>query len=78
MKTAPVSHPKEDPLRHKDKDINGTVYEKEEASACPQDGSRVIHKITFKKATCTRVPDTVLHFVCSRDPLCEECAGEYP
>lgn len=78
MKTAPISHTKADPVRHADMDINGTVYEKEELSTCLQDGSKVVHKITFKKATCTRVPDTVLHFVCSRDPGCQECAEEYP
>lgn len=78
MKTAPSSHTKADPARHTDMEKNGAVYEKEELSTCPRDGSKVIHKITFKKATCTRVPDSVLHFVCSHDPLCEECAGEYP
>lgn len=69
---------KTDPGQPDDKASRDTFYEKEELSTCPQDGSGVIHKITFKKATCTRVPDTVLHFVCSRDSGCQECAEEYP
>ena len=78
MKMNPASHPKTDSTRHPDTDGKENMYEKEELFTCPQDRSKVIHKITFKKATCTRVPDTVLHFVCSRDPNCQECAEEYP
>ena len=57
MKMNPPSHPKTDSTQHPDTDGKETLYEKEELSTCPQDRSEVIHKITFKKATCTRVPE---------------------
>lgn len=78
MNPRSAPYTKTDPGQQEDTDTKGTRYEKEELSTCPRDRSEVIHKITYKKATCTRVPDTVLHFVCSRDPGCQECAEEYP
>lgn len=78
MNPTSAPHQKTDPRQQRDTDSKDTLYEKEELSTCPQDRTEVIHKITFKKATCTRVPDTVLHFVCSRNPHCQECAEEYP
>lgn len=52
-------------------------YKKEETSTCPRDQREAVHTLTYKKATCSRVPDTLLHFMCSRNPRCKECAEDY-
>lgn len=52
-------------------------YKKEETPTCPRDQREAVHTLTYKKATCSRVPDTLLHFMCSRNPRCKECAEDY-
>ncbi|MDD3220182.1 MAG: hypothetical protein PHC41_10270 [Lachnospiraceae bacterium] len=44
---------------------------------CPTDASKVNHTIVFKRATCTRVDDLLLHFRCSRDSCCVKCQQNY-
>ena len=52
-------------------------YKKEEEASCPKNGQKATHTLTYKKATCTRVQDTLLHFMCSVDSRCKECVEEY-
>lgn len=52
-------------------------YKKEEMASCPKNHREATHTLTYKKATCTRVPDTLLHFMCSLNPRCKECVEEY-
>lgn len=44
---------------------------------CPTDRTKVKHTIVFKKATCTRVDDIILHFHCDRDSKCVKCQQNY-
>lgn len=44
---------------------------------CPTDSSKVTHTVVYKKATCTRVDDIILHFKCSRDSKCVKCYENY-
>lgn len=44
---------------------------------CLTDASKVVHTIVYKKATCTRVDDVILHFSCSRDSKCVKCQQNY-
>ncbi len=44
---------------------------------CPTDASKVTHTITYRRATCTRVDDTIEHFHCSRDSKCVKCQQNY-
>lgn len=53
------------------------TYIKEETMVCPKTRREAVHTLTYKKATCTRVPDTLLHFACSQNPRCKECTEEY-
>ena len=46
-------------------------------SRCPVDASKVVHTVQFRKATCTRVDDTVEDFYCSRDSKCVKCTENY-
>ncbi|BFL46892.1 hypothetical protein C3B58_20760 [Lactonifactor longoviformis] len=46
-------------------------------SKCPADASKVLHTVIYKKATCTRVDDIILHFHCSRDSKCVKCQHNY-
>lgn len=46
-------------------------------SRCPVDSSKVIHTVQFRKATCTRVDDTVEDFHCNRDSKCVKCTENY-
>lgn len=46
-------------------------------SICPVDSSKVVHTVQFRKATCTRVDDTVEDFHCSRDGGCVKCTENY-
>ena len=52
-------------------------YIKEEMASCPKNHREATHTLTYKKATCTRVPDTLLHFMCSLNPRCKVCVEEY-
>ena len=44
---------------------------------CPVDASKVVHTVQVRKATCTRVEDTVEDFRCSRDSKCVKCTENY-
>lgn len=44
---------------------------------CPTDASKVTHTLHYKKATCTRFDDIILHFNCSRDSKCVKCQQNY-
>ncbi|MCI8815139.1 MAG: hypothetical protein HFH60_11065 [Lachnospiraceae bacterium] len=44
---------------------------------CPNDSTEATHTILYKKATCTRVDDVILHFHCSRDSGCVKCQQNY-
>lgn len=46
-------------------------------SKCLTDASNVTHTIIFKKATCTRIDDLIIHFSCSRDSKCVKCQQNY-
>lgn len=46
-------------------------------SKCPTDASNVIHTVVYKKATCTRVYDIIVHFNCNRDSKCVKCQQNY-
>lgn len=46
-------------------------------ATCPVDASRVVHTVRFRKATCTRVDDTVEDLRCSRDGGCVKCTENY-
>lgn len=52
-------------------------YIKEEKMVCPKNKREATQTLTYKKATCSRVPDTLLHFMCNLDSRCKECAEEY-
>lgn len=47
------------------------------AYKCPTDFSDVSHDILYKKATCTRVDDTIIRFRCSRNSQCVKCQQNY-
>ncbi|HIY18017.1 MAG TPA: hypothetical protein IAA44_01275 [Candidatus Blautia avistercoris] len=47
-------------------------------SYCPKHNTRVVHTVIFKKRTCSRIQETVLHFTCSQDSRCKECQKDYP
>lgn len=52
-------------------------YTKTEEAACPRNKKPALHTIRYQKATCTRVPDTILYFSCSLDFRCKECIQDY-
>lgn len=52
-------------------------YTQTYAYRCPTDARDVTHTVIYKKATCTRVDDIVLHFHCSRDSKCVKCQQNY-
>lgn len=52
-------------------------YVKEYESICPKTKEKVKHTVQYAKATCTRVPDTLLHFSCSMNGSCKECEDDY-
>lgn len=57
--------------------VKHTEYIKEETSACPKNHREAVHTLTYRKATCTRVPDTLLYFACNLNPGCKECMEDY-
>lgn len=45
---------------------------------CPTDASKVVHTVTYKKASCSRYPEDIMtSFVCSRNSACVKCAENY-
>lgn len=52
-------------------------YIKTYQSKCLTDASDVTHTIIFKRATCSRVDDLIIHFHCSRDSKCVKCQQNY-
>ena len=52
-------------------------YTQKFGGRCPVDASKVVHTVQFRKATCTRVDDTVEDFRCSRDSKCVKCTENY-
>ena len=56
-----------------EKEISGSEYTQKFNTICPTDSSKVVHTVRFRKATCTRVDDTVEDFRCSWDGYCVNC-----
>lgn len=56
---------------------HGEEYTRTYQTKCLTDVSDVTHTVTYKKATCTRVDDIILHFHCSRDSKCVKCYQNY-
>lgn len=52
-------------------------YTRKERARCPRMNKDVTHTILYRKATCTRVPDTILHFSCDGDLRCGDCERDY-
>ena len=59
------------------KGVTAMEYTKTEESACPKNQKAAVHTLRYKKATCSRVPDTILHFSCSLDSRCKDCQEDY-
>ena len=55
----------------------GDRYTKEYQVYCPRTQQKAEHVVEYARATCTRVPDTVLHFHCTRDERCKDCERDY-
>ena len=55
----------------------GEKYVREYTIYCPRTQQRGTHKVEYAKATCTRVPDTMLHFWCSVNGKCKDCEVDY-
>ena len=52
-------------------------YTKTYHTKCLTDASDVVHTVTYKKATCTRVDDIILNVHCNRDSKCVKCQQNY-
>ncbi|HIV39085.1 MAG TPA: hypothetical protein H9747_08835 [Candidatus Blautia stercorigallinarum] len=44
---------------------------------CPRTLQKGKHEVEYAKATCTRVPDTLLHFHCTINGKCKDCERDY-
>lgn len=44
---------------------------------CPHTRKKAHHTLQYAKATCTRVPDTLLHFHCGLEGQCKDCEKDY-
>ena len=52
-------------------------YVKEYERQCPRTHRDAVHKVEYAKATCSRVPDTMLHFFCALEGNCKDCQKDY-
>ncbi len=52
-------------------------YTREYEIYCPRTQKKARHTVEYAKATCTRVPDTLLHFHCSLEGACKDCEKDY-
>lgn len=64
-------------LPENDPNENENQYTSTYESKCPTDSSKVTHTVVYKKATCTRIDDIILHFSCDRDSKCVKCYQNY-
>lgn len=55
----------------------GERYVKEYSVCCPRTLQKGKHQVEYAKATCTRVPDTLLHFHCTINGKCKDCERDY-
>ena len=55
----------------------GEQYIKEYSVCCPRTLQKGKHQVEYAKATCTRVPDTLLHFHCTINGKCKDCERDY-
>ena len=44
---------------------------------CPRTRKKAHHTLQYAKATCTRGPDTLLHFHCGLEGQCKDCEKDY-
>ena len=55
----------------------GEQYIKEYSVCCPRTLQKGKHQVEYAKATCTRGPDTLLHFHCTINGKCKDCERDY-
>ena len=55
----------------------GEKYVREYPVCCPRTLQKGKHEVEYAKATCTRVPDTLLHFHCTINGKCKDCERDY-
>lgn len=54
------------------------LYTETYDSRCPVDSSQVVHKVTYRRRTCSRVEDELIEdFSCSRSSTCIKCQNNY-
>lgn len=44
---------------------------------CPKRLMQTKHTITLEKSSCTRVPDSLVHFSCELNSQCRDCMENY-
>ena len=52
-------------------------YTREYEVYCPRTQKKAKHTVEYARATCTRVPDTMLHFHCGLEGSCKDCEKDY-